>query len=113
MAMRGVKNVIVYIDDLLVHSQTHAQHRHQLQQLFDRLRKTNLKVNLAKCQFGSTDVAYLGFRLTPKGILPGVDKLHAVRDSKPPTDVRQVRQFLGLANFSEPMLEIFLLFLIL
>ena len=99
LAMQNLENVIVYIDDLIVHSHTHESHRQTLQQLFDRLRKTGLKVNLKKCQFGSDNVHYLGYRLTPRGILPGVDKLQAVRDAPPPRNVHQVRQFLGLCNF--------------
>jgi hypothetical protein len=98
-AMHGVANVIVYIDDLLLHTSTHAQHKQLLQQLFDRLRNSGLKVNLKKCEFGATNVSYLGFRLTPNGILPGSDKLKAVRDTPPPANVHQVRQFLGLCNF--------------
>jgi len=99
LAMLGLKSVIVYIDDLILHSTDHESHRKGLQEMFDRLRKTGLKVNLKKCNFGSNNVSYLGFRLTPEGILPGLDKLQAVRDAKPPTNVHQVRQFLGLCNF--------------
>jgi hypothetical protein len=40
-----------------------------------------LKVNSAKCGFGATNVSYLGYRLTPDGILPGSVKLKAVRDN--------------------------------
>ena len=57
------------------------------------------KVNLKKCEFGADNVSYLGYRLTPEGILPGSDKLKAVRDSEPPKTVHQVRQFMGLCNF--------------
>jgi hypothetical protein len=97
-AMNGLENVRVYINDLMVHTASHQLHREILQQLFHRLRKTGLKVNLAKCEFGSTEVAYLGFRLTPNGILPGKDKLQAVAATPLPANVYQVRQFLGLCN---------------
>ena len=49
LAMQGLINVIVYIDDILLHSKTHEEHRSQLKKLFNRLRNTNLKVNLKKC----------------------------------------------------------------
>jgi hypothetical protein len=39
--------------------------------VFDGLRNTGLKANLKKCNFGSPTVAYLGFQLTPEGVLPG------------------------------------------
>ena len=96
---KGIPNVIVYIDDILVHSDTHEQHRQILKSLFKRLVNHNLKIRLEKCHFGKTEVEYLGFKLTPNGVLPGTDKLAVVRDTKPPTTVHQVRQFLGLCNF--------------
>ena len=95
----GIPNVIVYIDDLIIHTNTHKKHRETLGLVFDRLRANNLKVNLKKCEFGSTNVSYLGFRLTPEGIKPGLEKLKAVGSTPPPTSIREVRQFLGLCNF--------------
>ncbi len=69
LAMRGLVNVIVYIDGLLVHSKNHAEHQQQLEKLFCRLRNTGLKANISKCEFGYNNVSYLGSRLTPFGIL--------------------------------------------
>jgi hypothetical protein len=97
--MKDILNLIVYMDDLLVHSKNHAEHRWLLQLLFDRFRATGLKVNLKKCHFGSPNEAYLGFQLTLQGVLPALHKLAAVRQAKHPRDVHQVQQFLGLVNF--------------
>jgi hypothetical protein len=58
-----------------------------------------MKVNLQKCIFGAPEVSYLGFRLTPDGILPGKDKLNAIKNQKPPTDTTAIRAFIGLCNF--------------
>jgi hypothetical protein len=99
LTLDGIKNAIVYIDDVLVHTKTHSHHREILQSIFDRFRKANLKLNLKKCEFGSDTVTYLGFRLTPKGILPGKDKLAAVQKATPPSEVKHIKQFLGLCNF--------------
>jgi hypothetical protein len=93
--MKGIDNLIVYIEDLLAHTSTHEQHLFILQLVFDRLRKTGLKANLKRCQFCSPTVAYLGFQLMPEGILPGRDKLVAVKNASPPISVHPVRQFLG------------------
>jgi hypothetical protein len=49
--------------------------------------------------FGSKEVSYLGFCLTEEGIKPGTDKLKAVKNAPPPSNVHEVRQFLGLCNF--------------
>ena len=98
-ALEGISNVIVYIDDLIIHTNSHEQHMKVLHKVFMRLFKHNLKINLKKCVFGSPEVSYLGFRLTPEGIKPGIDKLKAVAQCKPPCTVKEVRQFLGLCNF--------------
>ena len=96
LAMAGLVNIIVYIDDLLVHSKSHPEHLQQLDSLFKQLRNVGLKANLPKCEFGATNVHYLGFRLTPEGILPGLNKLNTVRDAEVPRNVKEVRQFTGL-----------------
>ena len=94
-----IRNVIVYIDDLIIHSTNHDEHLQILEMLFSRLSDHGLKVRLEKCKFGSKEVMYLGFHLTENGIKPGVDKLKAVKEAKPPSSVHEVRQFLGLCNF--------------
>ena len=97
--VHGLQNVIVYIDDLLLHSSTHDEHVLLLDLLLQRLVQHNVKLNLQKCEFGSKNVAYLGFRLTEEGVKPGADKLKAVEKAIPPENVHEVRQFLGLCNF--------------
>ena len=98
-AMQGIAKVIVYIDDLLIHSASHNEHLLILSSVFNRLVEHGLKVNLDKCVFGNKNVSYLGFTLTPNGIKPGTDKLRAIRDALPPTDIKMVRSFIGLCNF--------------
>jgi hypothetical protein len=61
LTVKDLHNIIVYIDDLLVHNSDHTQHRLSLQTLFNRLRPANLKKNIEKCEFGSDNVTYLGF----------------------------------------------------
>ncbi len=62
--LQNLKNVIVYIDDLLVHSDTHDKHLEILKQVLDQLRQNHLKINLEKCIFDNKEVSYLGFTLT-------------------------------------------------
>jgi long-chain acyl-CoA synthetase len=70
-----------------------------LEKVFERLHQNHLKVNLDKCVFGNKEVSYLGFMLTPEGIKPGRNKLQAIRDAQPPTNIKMVRSFVGLCNF--------------
>jgi hypothetical protein len=97
--VKGIPKVVVYIDDLIIHSKDHKEHLATLDAVFTRLAAHNLRVNLKKCVFASNETAYLGFRLTKEGIFPGSDKLKAVKEAQPPGNVKQIRQFLGLCNF--------------
>jgi hypothetical protein len=97
--LRDIPNVLVYIDNLLVHNDTHEKHLQVLDQVLALLHKNHLKINLEKCVFGKKEVSYLGFTLTPDGIKPGKNKLKAIKDAKPPTDIKTIRSFVGLCNF--------------
>jgi hypothetical protein len=97
--MRSIPNVIVNIDDLLIHSKTHGEHLDYLEQVLKRLDGNHMKLNIEKCFFGNTEVSYLGFVLTPEGIKPGRDELKAIKAAQPPTDMKDVRSFIGLCNF--------------
>jgi hypothetical protein len=97
--LRNISNVIVFIDDLLVHTQTHEEHIQVLEKVLERLHTNNLKINLEKCFFGNKEVSYLGFTLMPAGIKRGKNKLRPIKDAKLTTDVKIIRSFVGLCNF--------------
>jgi hypothetical protein len=99
IVIHNLSNILAYIDDFLSHTKDHGKHFEVLDELFTRLRKHGLKINQPKSFFGATEVSYLGFKLTPDGIKPGVDKLKAVAAVKPPNNITKVRAFLGLCNF--------------
>ena len=97
--MQDLTNVQTYIDDCLIHSDSEENHIAHIRGCFMRLREYNLKINLAKCEFGKKEVPYLGHILTADGILPSKDKLKAVRDFPEPQSLRAVREFCGLTNY--------------
>ena len=83
----GICNIIMYIDDVIIHTAAHEHHLQVLDQVLAKLEEHQLKINLAKCFFGNTEVAYLGFILTPEGIRPGREKLQLLRDMPPPNNL--------------------------
>ena len=97
--MEGIQHVLVYIDDVIIHTADHETHLRILEDTLQRMDQHGLKINLDKCYFGNKEVAYLGFTLTPQGILPGKDKLKAVQHYPEPTTLKEVRGFVGLCNF--------------
>jgi hypothetical protein len=85
--VKGINNVVVYINDLIIHSKTHEEHLKSLDVVFTRLAAHDLRVNLKKWVFGSGETSYLGFCLNKEGIFPGSDKLKAIKEAQPPGNV--------------------------
>ena len=99
MVMQGIPNVITYIDDVLIYSPTPEGALSTLEAVLKRLRKHNLKVNLAKSTILAAKTNYLGHVLSSEGIAPGADKAQAILDAKPPHSVKQLKSFLGMINY--------------
>jgi hypothetical protein len=99
--LRGInfKYALVFIDDILCHSPDIDTHISHLSTIFERLREANLKLNPKKCQFATKKVEYLGHTISEKGIEASPSKISAILDYPRPKTVKQVRGFLGLANF--------------
>ena len=88
-----------YIDDIVVFSSSLEEHIEHLNQVFQRLRDVGLKLHPKKCHFARQQVLYLGHIISAKGIYPNPEKVKAVQQFKTPTNVRAVREFLGIAGY--------------
>ena len=93
------KNCFVYIDDVLVCSNTFEEHLTHLKEVLSRLQQAGLRLKAKKCLFLRDEVSYLGHVVTSQGIKPDQAKTEKIRDYPAPTDISQVRQFLGLASY--------------
>jgi hypothetical protein len=87
--VNGISNIIVYIDDLLVHSATHKEHLGTLSQVLRQLVQHNIKINLQKCIFGTKEVFYLVFCLPKERIKPRTDQLKAVKNVPLPSNLQK------------------------
>ena len=93
------KSCFVYIDNILVCSQTLEDHVCDLRQIFERLRKAHLLLKPPKCEFLQIEVKYLGYTLSRNGLAPDNSKVEKVQKFPVPVDVTTIRQFLGLASY--------------
>ena len=85
----------VYIDDMLVKSTTAELHIAHLAEAFQILKKHNMKLNPAKCTFGVLEKKFLGFIVNNRGIEANSDKIKAVLDMPPPSNIKEVQRLTG------------------
>ena len=109
------KICLVYLDDIIVYSNSFEQHIERLQQVLDCLNAAGLKLKPQKCRLFKTEVLYLGFIVCAEGVKSDPEKVQKVRDWPVPSNVTEVRSFLGLCsyyrkfvpNFSEVAVALF------
>ena len=100
-ALRGLigKICFAYLDDIIVFGSTLEDHNRNIVTLFERLRKTGLKLQPDKCEYLRPELEYLGHVITSEGVKPNSEKIKAVVNFKLPTTPTEVKSFLGLSGY--------------
>ena len=91
--------VDVYIDDIVVHTDSWEEHLETLQKLFLRLREVKLTINLAKTTIGKGYVTYLGHQVGSGVIAPKDANVKCIKDLPTPTKKKDVQRFIDMAGF--------------
>ena len=92
--------VLVYLDDILIHTPDWQQHTLVLGEVLRRIQQYNLQLQWKKCQWGATSLKFLGFIISATGISMDPAKIKAITDYPTPANVKTLQSFLGLVNFS-------------
>lgn len=92
-------NVLVYIDDVLLLSTSIEDGINLLRDVLKTLTEAGFSINLGKCSFLTMEVEYLGRVICHGQVRPSPKKIDALVNTPVPTNVKQVRQFLGLAGY--------------
>ncbi|GFU73876.1 transposon Tf2-9 polyprotein [Trichonephila clavipes] len=90
---------LVYIDDIILFTKTIDEHFELLGKVFERFERIHLKFNPSKCQFLTKSCKFLGFVVTPEGIIIDKNKSVSINEFPVPTDQKQIKSFLGCCNF--------------
>ena len=93
------KICFAYVDDLIVFGSTKEEHMQNLKTVFQRLRKTNLKLNPDKCSFFQRELEYLGHKVSPNGITQFERNVEKVLNFSQPKNRKEVERFIGLASY--------------
>ena len=97
--LQGMKRVTCYIDDVSITGETEEEHLSNLEEVLRRFCEHNVRLKKVKCKFMRDSVEYLGHRIDAQGIHATDSKLAAVTQAPEPTNVQELRAFLGLMNY--------------
>jgi hypothetical protein len=88
-----------YVDDMLIYSDTFEEHQKHVNLVLEAFEKAGLHLKPEKCEFHYQEVKYLGLIISTEGIKMDPEKITAVQDWEAPRNLKDVRAFLGFANF--------------
>lgn len=91
--------VFVFIDDVIIVSETFEQHLSLLERVLEKLRSANLTINLQKSQFFRDKLKYLGYIVDINGLQADPEKVESITNYPTPSTRKEVRRFLGTASW--------------
>uniref|UniRef100_A0A3Q7EZB1 Reverse transcriptase domain-containing protein n=1 Tax=Solanum lycopersicum TaxID=4081 RepID=A0A3Q7EZB1_SOLLC len=94
-----LKFVVVYLDDIVIYSDTLEEHVVHLKKVFKILRENQLYVKREKCEFAQPKVHFLGHIISQGELRMDEAKKKAIQEWEAPMKVAELRSFLGLANY--------------
>ena len=107
MAGLNFQICLVYLDDIILFSQSIPQHLERLRLLLEALKKANLKLKPSKCKLLREEVAFLGHVVSKEGISTDPEKIEQVLNWPTPRNLTEVRAFLGLTGYYRRFAEKF------
>ena len=96
--------VIVYIDDILILGKSFEEHLQLVNKVLKTLESYHMKIKPSKCQFFQKEVQFLGHLVSEEGIRKTPEYVEKIENYPRPTNVGELREFLGLINFQRKFL---------
>ena len=96
--LAGLEGVLCQMDDVLIFGKDQAEHDKRLEAALKRIEEAGATLNPQKCEFRRSKITFLGHVIDENGITADPEKTEAIRRMSSPTNVSELRRFLGMAN---------------
>ncbi|XP_054280194.1 uncharacterized protein K02A2.6-like [Macrosteles quadrilineatus] len=97
--LAGIENVHCYLDDILITSQSFEDMYEKVKEVLSRLQQYGVRINAGKSEFFRDSLTFLGHRLDARGIYPSEELTADIVKAPRPTDLTQLRSYIGLLNY--------------
>ena len=91
--------LLIYLDDIIVYGKTFGVHLKHLEEVLERLKDSNLKLNSEKCIFFQKEVSFLGHLISEEGVRTSPEKVKCIQEWPIPTNISELRSFIGLCSY--------------
>jgi len=98
------QNFLVYIDDILLVTDNEEEHKRAMYYLTYYMARFHLTTNLKKCELGKDSMKFLGKWISNKKVHCAYKHIEAIQKMPLPMNIREMRKFLGIVNFTRPFL---------
>ena len=106
--LKGINDVVIFQDDALVYGTTKDQNKKRMLAVKRRLREKNFTINEKKSDSKPvSSVSFLGYSVSKEGIEPDSKNVEKIKNAEPPSNMKQLESFVGLANFHGRMIPDF------
>ena len=106
----GLDGVLCLMDDVLVYGRDTEEHNKRLTEALRRIQAAGVTLNPSKCEFGKTQLKFLGHLVKQDGVRADPKKTSAITDMEPPTNITEMRRFMGMLNqlgkFSQNLVDL-------
>ena len=99
--------IVVYIDDILIFTTTEEEHDRVIEEVLKRIKENDLFLKAEKSLWKQSEIEFLGLYIGPDSVCMDETTTKAITDWPVPRTVKDVRSFLGLANFYQRFMDSF------
>ncbi|XP_061707861.1 uncharacterized protein K02A2.6-like [Cydia pomonella] len=103
--LAGIEGVAVFLDDVCVTGATKSEHLGRLKLVFERFQDAGMRLQKNKCAFFQKSVNYLGHIIDKNGMHKCPKKVDAIVNAPRPTNIKELKSFLGLVNYYRNFVE--------
>lgn len=96
---RGIKNTIIYMDDILVYGQTVTEHDEALTSVLNKINELKIRINEEKSEYRKREVTFLGYIISEEGVRATNERVQAILDLLSPKSTSELRSLIGMFNF--------------